>query len=165
MKNYTKRISKKRRRRTIKKYGMKKYGMKKYGIKKYGGNKKKQIVYHGASREVLDNIIENGFDNDKIGSGWGATYGKGFYFSTDKKYAKVYADDGKSILEVVINARLKPLEGNFSPTIAKDRRKINKLRKEAITENYDGFIKKKDKETEIILFDNTSIISKKIIQV
>lgn len=161
MKNYTKRITKgRRRKRTIKKYGMKKYGM-----KKYGGNKKKQIVYHGASREVLDNIIENGFDNDKIGSGWGATYGKGFYFSTDKKYAKVYADDGKSILEVVIDARLKPLEGFFSPTSSTDRRRINKLYEEAISENYDGFIKKKDKETEIILFDNTSIISKKIIQV
>jgi hypothetical protein len=85
------------------------------------------------------------------------TYGKGFYFSTMKEYARIYSEDKQHILEVDINANLMVLDGDFSPTVSKDKKRIQKLRREAIAKGYDGFIKTKGDETEVILFSSSPI--------
>ena len=45
-------------------------------------------LYHGSSSmEDLKSIVKNGFDLNKIGSGWGCTYGNGIYFTDNLKVA------------------------------------------------------------------------------
>jgi hypothetical protein len=83
------------------------------------------------------------FDEANIGTGWGMTYGKGFYFSTMKEYARVYSEDKQHILEVDINANLMVLVGDFSPTVSKDKKRIQKLLKEAIEQGMMGLLKQR----------------------
>lgn len=126
-------------------------------------------VYHGGSDESLKNIEKNGFDEKKIGTGYGTTYGDGFYFSTSKVFANTYSDYSGRILEVKICANLYELKGSYLPLSRYDRLKIKKEKAKAISEGKNGFIVVKNtklgQETEIILFNKSDIKEIKLINV
>jgi hypothetical protein len=61
-------------------------------------------LYHGSySIENLKSIVKNGFDLNKIGSGWGCTYGNGIYFTDNLKVAhEVYSNKNGYIIEIIV---------------------------------------------------------------
>ena len=63
-------------------------------------------LYHGTTEENLEKIIKEGFKEDKIGTGWGLTCGRGVYFSKDKYIANVYGYNIGKVLAV--NLDIKP---------------------------------------------------------
>ena len=113
-------------------------------------------VYHGTTVNSMENIILNGFDISKIGTGWGTTYGDGIYFSFDPNVANIYSDNISIILEVKIKYKPYKLLSDYRPT-GKNRNKINKLREKIIKEGYTCFVSPNNEE--VILFDIFNIVS------
>lgn len=113
--------------------------------------------YHGTTKENYESILKHGFKKEKIGQGWGATYGKGFYFTPYRCVATSYAESKEFIIciELSKNAMLLKLDKRYSPTNSNHKRELQKIKKE-LDESFDGF-KTIDNE-EIILFENKYII-------
>ncbi|CAF0859878.1 unnamed protein product [Rotaria sordida] len=55
-----------------------------------GHDNSEQYLFHGCSRSAAENIIQHGFDHKLIGM-HGASYGYGFYFSSDHRISHMYA--------------------------------------------------------------------------
>ena len=111
-------------------------------------------LYHGSSLGNLQKIVKEGFSLEKVGSGWGTTYGDGIYFSFDSEVAKNYSDD-KSYIEVEIDLKPFHLTKKYSPTNRNDKRMLRKIKDNILSDGLNSFISS-DKE-EIILFDLNSI--------
>ena len=111
-------------------------------------------LYHGSSLENLQKIVKEGFSEEKIGSGWGTTYGNGIYFSFDPEIAKNYSDDN-CYLEVEVVLKPFHLKKNYSPTNRNDKRRLRKIKENIVSDGLNSFISL-NKE-EIILFDLKAI--------
>ena len=116
-------------------------------------------LYHGSSLENLQNIVKEGFSFEKVGTGWGTTYGDGIYFSFDSEVAKNYSDD-KSYVEVEVDLKPFHLKKKYSPTNRNDKRMLRKIKENILSDDLNSFISS-DKE-EIILFDLNAIKSIKL---
>ena len=116
-------------------------------------------LYHGSSLENLRKIVKEGFSLEKVGSGWGTTYGDGIYFSFDSEVAKNYSDD-KSYVEVEVDLKPFHLKKKYSPTNRNDKRMLRKIKENILSDGLNSFISS-DKE-EIILFDLNAIKSIKL---
>ena len=116
-------------------------------------------LYHGSSLENLQKIVKEGFSLEKVGSGWGTTYGDGIYFSFDSEVAKNYSDD-KSYIEVEVDLKPFNLKKKYSPTNKNDKRMLRKIKDNILSDGLNSFISS-DKE-EIILFDLNAIKSIKL---
>ena len=116
-------------------------------------------LYHGSSLENLRKIVKEGFSLEKVGFGWGTTYGNGIYFSFDSEVAKNYSDD-KSYIEVEVNLKPFHLKKKYSPNNRNDRRMLRKIKYNILSDDLNSFISS-DKE-EIILFDLNAIKSIKL---
>ena len=116
-------------------------------------------LYHGSSLENLQKIVKEGFSLEKVGSGWGTTYGNGIYFSFDSEVAKNYSDD-KSYIEVEVELKPFHLKKKYSPTNRNDKRMLRKIKDNILSDDLNSFISS-DKE-EIILFDLNAIKSIKL---
>jgi len=117
-------------------------------------------LYHGSSLENLQKIVKEGFSLEKIGSGWGTTYGDGIYFSFDSEVAMNYSDD-KSYIEVEVDLKPFNLKKKYSPTNRNDKRMLRKIKDNILSDGLNSFISS-DKE-EIILFDLNTIKSIKLL--
>lgn len=113
-------------------------------------------LYHGTSLSNMKNILENGFDKNKIGTGWGTTYGEGIYLSFNPKVANVYSNNSNVVLEVTIKYNPYRLLADYSPTTKKSRKSLDKLKKKIINEGYTCFISPNNED--IILFDVNNIV-------
>ena len=116
-------------------------------------------LYHGSSLENLQKIVTEGFSLEKVGTGWGTTYGNGIYFSFDSEVAKTYSDD-KSYVEVEVDLRPFHLKKKYSPTNRNDKRMLRKIKVNILSDDQNSFISS-DKE-EVILFDLNAIKSIKL---
>ena len=112
--------------------------------------------YHGTTKENYNDILKHGFKKEKIGQGWGSTYGKGFYFTPHYDMATSYADSDEYIIciEISENTNLFPLPKRYSPMNHHHKRELQKI-KQQLAETCDGY-KTIDNE-EIILFENKHI--------
>ena len=118
-------------------------------------------LYHGSSLENLRKIVKEGFSLEKVGSGWGTTYGDGIYFSFDSEVAKNYSDD-KSYVEVEVDLKPFHLKKKYSPTNRNDKRMLRKIKENILSDGLNSFISS-DKE-EVILFDLNAIKSIELIK-
>ena len=115
-----------------------------------------KTLYHGSFLKNLNSIIMNGFDPRQIGSNWGATYGKGIYFTDNPIIASTYSNTN-IILKVKVNLIPLKLRKYYRADVRKDQLELEKLRQNAILEGYNSFetLPLKDSEmedVEIILF-------------
>ena len=113
------------------------------------------FLYHGTSFNNAIEICKVGFLTSKIGTGWGTTYGKGFYFTPCIKLAKVYSSG--AIIQVTIN-KVVPykLKRYYKPTNRKDKRYIqNLINIFSINKKYNSILTKNGEE--YIFFSNTDI--------
>jgi len=110
------------------------------------------ILYHGSDRlDSLKNIVEKGFDLNKIGSGWGTTYGNGVYFTDNLEVAnKVYSNNSGYVLKVTIEVNVLKLYNDYSVS---NKKKINNIISKYITNKNYNMIITNSKEPEYILFD------------
>ena len=116
-------------------------------------------LYHGSSLENLQKIVKEGFSLEKVGSGWGTTYGDGIYFSFDSEVAKNYSDD-KSYVEVEVYLKPFNLTKKYSPTNRNDKRMLRKIKYNILSDGLNSFIS--SDKVEIILFDLNAIKSIKL---
>ena len=109
-------------------------------------------VYRGSSH--AKEIVRDGFDVSKIGTGWGLTYGRGIYFTRDIREAQCYGPD-----ILVCSIRYKPytLCREYTPKRKQDTRELQALRDMAIEQGYSCFENKSG--SEIIVFDTKDIVS------
>tara|TARA_B110000208_G_scaffold25701_1_gene33345 strand:+ start:295 stop:687 length:393 start_codon:yes stop_codon:yes gene_type:complete len=117
-------------------------------------------LYHGSSSENLQKVVKEGFSLEKIGSGWGTTYGNGIYFSFDSEVAKNYSDDNNYV-EVEVDLKPFHLKKKYSPTNKNDKRMLRKIKINILSDDLNSFISS-DKE-EVILFDLNAIKSIELI--
>jgi hypothetical protein len=108
-------------------------------IQDYNGGFYSGVLYHGTSKSSYDSIIQNGFIDEFIGSGYGTTYGPGFYFTPDINIAKSYSDDNKIIKINCKNIKLLNLDDIKLNTT--HRKRMSQLIKIINSKQYDGFIK------------------------
>lgn len=105
------------------------------------------VLYHGTSKDSYESIIQNGFNDDFIGTGYGTTYGPGFYFTPDINIAKTYSEDNNIIKINCENIKLLNLDDIKLNTT--HRKRMTQLRKIIESKEYDGFIKFHRKNNDI----------------
>jgi hypothetical protein len=113
------------------------------------------FLYHGTSFNNAIEICKIGFLSSKIGTGWGTTYGKGFYFTSCIKTAKAYSNG--AVIQVSAN-NIVPykLKRYYKPNCRKDKRYIqNLINMFSITKKYNSLLTLNGEE--YIIFSNTNI--------
>lgn len=91
-------------------------------------NGEPRVVFHGAPS------IFNTFDTHRIGSNTGTADGRGFYFTTDKDYAKGFGTADGRVIEAFLNIR-NPLDYS-KKTISKSR--LREIVKEIDRQEYEN---------------------------
>ena len=114
-------------------------------------------VYHGTSLDNMELIIKNGFDSNKIGTGWGTTYGNGIYLALDPNIANLYSGNTGIVLEVTIKYNPYKLLNSYKPNNKKHIKSLAMLKHKVIEEGYTCFVSPNNEE--IILFDISDIVS------
>jgi len=124
-------------------------------------------LYHGSSSiEDLKSIVKNGFDLNKIGSGWGCTYGNGIYFTDNLKVAhEVYSNKNGYIIEVIIDDKPYKLTKDYSATNKSHKKEIKKKLSTYIDTKIYNMLVSNSVEPEYILFDLIAIKSIKLVQI
>ena len=124
-------------------------------------------LYHGSSSiEDLKSIVKNGFDLNKIGSGWGCTYGNGIYFTDNLKVAhEVYSNKNGYIIEVIIDDKIYKLTKDYSATNKSHKKEIKKIVSTYIDTKKYNMLVTNSVEPEYILFDLSVIKSIKLVQI
>jgi hypothetical protein len=113
------------------------------------------FLYHGTSLKSATEICKIGFLSSKIGTGWGTTYGKGFYFTPSIKTAKSYSNG--AIIQVTINNMVPyKLKRYYKPKCRKDKRHIQNIINILNTSKKYNSLLTHDGD-EYIIFSNTYI--------
>lgn len=115
-------------------------------------------LFHGGERLYLERVISSGFrEEDKMGNGYGCTYGTGLYFSDDPKVARCYSDTD-AVLEVNVTGHFFPIDNFAGYPTRKSQNKFDRL-KLKIPKEFIGYRKQVRGEREFVLFDAKSIVS------
>ena len=124
-------------------------------------------LYHGSSSiEDLKSIVKNGFDLNKIGTGWGCTYGNGIYFTDNLKVAhEVYSNKNGYIIEVIVDDKIYKLTKDYSATNKSHKKEIKKIVSTYIDTKKYNMLVTNSVEPEYILFDLSVIKSIKLVQI
>ncbi len=123
----------------------------------------KKILYHGSKNiEDLKSIKKNGFDLNKIGTGWGITYGNGIYFTDNINIAhEIYSEKNGYVLKIILDVECLQLKKDYSVS---NKKQIKKIIKENIQSKKYNMLITNSKEPEYILFDLEKIVSIDLIQ-
>ena len=124
-------------------------------------------LYHGSSSiENLKSIVKNGFDLNKIGTGWGNTYGNGIYFTDNLKVAhEVYSNKNGYIIEIIVEDKTYKLTKDYSVTNRSHKKEIKKIVSTYIDTKKYNMLVTNSVEPEYILFDLSVIKSINLVQI